>query len=84
MTPAESASVGEQLAEMRGELRAGFARVDGSLALLVQRGDRTDKDLDGLRQDVEGLKRNRWPLPSIAVLVSLSALGVTLYELAGR
>ncbi|MFG2747251.1 hypothetical protein ACGFY0_45375 [Streptomyces chartreusis] len=84
MTPTESAHVGEQLAELRGEIRTGFAKVDGALALLVQRGDQTDKDIDELRQDVEALKRNRWPLPSLAAITGCAALGLTLYEIAAR
>lgn len=84
MTPAESTHVGEQLAELRGEIRTGFAKVDGALALLVQRGDQTDKDIDELKADVEALKRNRWPLPALAGVTGLGSLGVALYALVSR
>lgn len=84
MTPAESGQVAVELERMRGTLEAGFARVDGSLALLVQRGDQTDKVLDDHDRRLDALEKGRWPLPSLAALISLAALGVTLYQLAAR
>lgn len=45
------------------------ARVDGSLALLVQRGDQTDRQLADHESRLDTLERGRWPLPSIAPLV---------------
>ncbi|MFE7804028.1 hypothetical protein ACFU51_05040 [Streptomyces sp. NPDC057430] len=69
---------------MHGTMKEGFARVDGALALLVQRSDQTDKDIEDLRQDVENLKRTRWPLPSIAAITGCAALGLTLYGLVAR
>ncbi|MFD9306146.1 hypothetical protein ACFWCB_26415 [Streptomyces sp. NPDC060048] len=65
-------------------MEAGFARVDGSLALLVQRGDQTDKTIDDHERRLDALEKTRWPLASLAALVSLAALGVTLYQLAAR
>ncbi|BCM70846.1 hypothetical protein EASAB2608_06180 [Streptomyces sp. EAS-AB2608] len=73
-----------ELERLRGTCETGFTRVDGQLALLVQRGDQTDKDIAELKAEVEALKRARWPLPSIAAVVSVSALGVTLWQAAGR
>ncbi|MFG2837018.1 hypothetical protein ACGFYE_18685 [Streptomyces zaomyceticus] len=49
MTPAESTHVAVELEKLRGTLEAGFARVDGSLALLVQRSDQTDRQLSEQR-----------------------------------
>ncbi|WUN84286.1 hypothetical protein OHA91_22720 [Streptomyces erythrochromogenes] len=69
---------------MRGTMEAGFARVDGSLALLVQRGDQTDKTIDDHERRLDALEKGRWPLPSLAALVSLAALGATMYQLAAR
>ncbi|MGW7786063.1 hypothetical protein CFC35_05850 [Streptomyces sp. FBKL.4005] len=77
-------SVALELERLRGTCETGFTRVDGQLALLVQRGDQTDKDIAELKAEVEALKRARWPLPSIAAVVSVSALGVTLWQAAGR
>ncbi|AMS01581.1 hypothetical protein SVEN_2880 [Streptomyces venezuelae ATCC 10712] len=78
MTPSESAHVALELEKLRGTMEAGFARTDGSLALLVQRGDQTDKRLDDHDSRLDTLERSRWPLPSLAVLVALAGL---IYQL---
>ena len=39
------------LAELRSALEVGFARIDGQLALLVQRSDQTDKAVEELEED---------------------------------
>ncbi|MFI1942069.1 hypothetical protein ACH44C_33665 [Streptomyces purpureus] len=84
MTPTESGQLLIELERLRGTVDAGFARVDGQLALLVQRGDQTDKQLADHEARLDALEKARWPLPSLAALVSLGALGATLYQLAGR
>lgn len=81
MTPAESTHVAVELEKLRGALEAGFARVDGQLALLVQRNDQTDKQLADHESRLDALERARWPLPSVAAVTGLAALGLTLYEL---
>lgn len=83
MTP-EDTNVALELERLRGTMEAGFARVDGSLALLVQRSDQTDKQLADHEARLDALERARWPLPSLAALVGVCALGLTLYELAVR
>ncbi|MGW5673927.1 hypothetical protein ACWEV4_02345 [Streptomyces sp. NPDC003860] len=65
---------------MRGTLEAGFARVDGALALLVQRSDQTDKQLADMETRLDALERSRWPLPSIAALVAVAGLALTLWQ----
>ena len=40
--PHDPAAVALELEKLRGAVEVGFARVDGSLALLVQRSDQTD------------------------------------------
>lgn len=95
MTPPESTAVAVELERLRGTVATGFAEVKGSLAVLVERSDRNERDLTQLRQDtekdigdirteIENLKRGRWPLPAVAALTGLAALGLTLYEIAGR
>nr|WP_206324869.1 MULTISPECIES: hypothetical protein [unclassified Streptomyces] len=69
---------------LRGALEAGFARVDGSLALLVQRGDQTDKQLADHEARLDALERARWPLASIAALTALAGVVVALWQLATR
>ncbi|WP_432135138.1 hypothetical protein [Streptomyces sp. bgisy154] len=88
-------SVAVELERLRGTVETGFARIDGQLALLVQRSDRAEEDVRQLREDVqkdvaelrgevEELKRTRWPLASIGALTALAALGLTLYGLIAR
>ncbi|MDT9689543.1 hypothetical protein Q5762_14585 [Streptomyces sp. P9(2023)] len=67
------------LAELRSALEVGLARIDGQLALLVQRSDQTDKAVEDLEARVASLEKGRWPLPTIAVLASITAVGLTLY-----
>ncbi|QQM45020.1 hypothetical protein [Streptomyces liliifuscus] len=89
------ASVAVELERLRGTMSTGFAEVKGSLAVLVERSDRnerdlaqlreeTDKELGELRTEVEALKKSRWPLPSVAAVTAVCALGLTLYEIVGR
>ncbi|WP_330340173.1 hypothetical protein [Streptomyces sp. NBC_00557] len=72
------------LAELRSALEVGFARIDGQLALLVQRSDQTDKALEELEERVSALEKTRWPLPTIAVLASVTAVALTLVSLTMR
>lgn len=83
-SPNDPAAVALELERLRGTLEAGFARVDGSLALLVQRGDQTDKRLDDHEARLDALERSRWPLSSIAVLAAVAGALVALWELAKR
>lgn len=84
MTPPEQAVVAAELAELRRSVDVGFTKTDGSLALLVQRSEQTDKQLAEHDARIAGLERSRWPLPSIAVLASLGALALALYQAAGK
>ncbi|MDT9689378.1 hypothetical protein Q5762_13740 [Streptomyces sp. P9(2023)] len=84
MTPTESGQVVLELERLRGTVETGFARVDGQLALLVQRSDQTDKQLDDHDKRLDALEKARWPLPSIAAITACAALGLTLYEIAAR
>ncbi|MFJ5734749.1 MULTISPECIES: hypothetical protein [Streptomyces] len=66
------------LAELRSALEVGFARMDGQLALLVQRSDQADKALQELEKRVAALEKTRWPLPTVAVLTSITAVAFTV------
>ncbi len=77
------ASVAVELERLRGTVATNFAEVKGSLAVLVEQSNRnkedfrrlredTEKDISDLRADVEALKRNRWPLPTIGVLAGVA------------
>ncbi|MCF2531762.1 hypothetical protein [Yinghuangia soli] len=43
-----------------------------------------EDDVTSLRADVESLKHARWPLPSIAAVTGLAALGITVWTASGR
>ncbi len=84
MTPSESQHVATEIAMLRGAVDTGFARVDGSLALLVQRSDQTDKAIADHETRLDNIERNRWPLPALAALTGIGSLGVALYALVAR
>ena len=84
MSPQEPQNVALELERLRGTVEAGFARVDGSLALLVQRGDQTDKKLDEHERRLDAIERTRWPLPSVAALTALSALALSVWQALGQ
>ncbi|MEW1647702.1 hypothetical protein [Streptomyces sp. NPDC091219] len=71
-----------ELERLRGTVEAGFARVDGSLALLVQRSDQIDRRLADHEQRLDSLERSRWPLASIGALAAVATVVVTVWELA--
>lgn len=71
------------LAELRSALEVGLARIDGQLALLVQRSDQTDKAVEDLEERVTSLEKGRWPLPTIAVLASVLAVVLVLIQTVG-
>ncbi|MER6077016.1 hypothetical protein [Streptomyces sp. NPDC001833] len=73
-----------ELAELRRALEVGLARIDGQLALLVQRSDQIDKAIEELDGRVTALERSRWPLPTISTLTGLVALGVAVWTGFGR
>ncbi|MFF4547242.1 hypothetical protein ACFY1J_23950 [Streptomyces sp. NPDC001406] len=93
--PDSSAVVAVELAQLRGELGTGMAEVKGSLALLVDRSNRSDADLRQLREDtekeiealrteVEALKNRRFPLPVVSALTALAAVVVAVVALFTR
>ncbi|MEU0439705.1 MULTISPECIES: hypothetical protein [unclassified Streptomyces] len=83
-SPMPDGEIALELAEFRRALEVGLARIDGQLALLVQRYDQIDKAVEELDARVTALERTRWPLPTISTLTGLAALGVALWSAAGR
>jgi hypothetical protein len=88
----DEGSVAIELERLRGTLATGFAEVKGSLAVLVERSDRnekdvkklredTDRDISALRTDIEALKKSRWPTPQLNALVGVGALAVAMLAL---
>lgn len=82
--PTDTAAIAVALAELRGTMAEGFATVNGSLALLAQRGDQTDKAIADHETRLDALERNRWPLPSIAALTGAGALALSVYQFAAK
>ncbi|WP_030375509.1 hypothetical protein [Streptomyces rimosus] len=78
------AAAAVELGRLRSSGDVGFARVDGKLALLMQRSDQTDRAIVDHESRLDALERNRWPLSSLAVLVSVVAVAVTIWTAAGR
>jgi hypothetical protein len=73
-----------ELAELRRALEVGLARIDGQLALLVQRSEQIVKDVEELDARVTALERGRWPLPALGTLTGLAALAVAIWSATGR
>ncbi|MEU6376827.1 hypothetical protein [Streptomyces sp. NPDC046909] len=89
------ASVAVELERLRGTVATGFAEVKGSLAVLVERSTRTERDVAQLREDtdkeltelrteVEALKRNRWPLAAVGALTGVAGAATGVISLLAR
>ncbi|MPY64884.1 hypothetical protein FNH08_49395 [Streptomyces spongiae] len=78
----ERAGVVLELERLRRAVDVGFATTRGDLALLLQRADQTDKTLSEHEERLDTLERARWPLPSLAAVISCAALAVTLWSVA--
>ncbi|MHA4819319.1 hypothetical protein ACXZ65_33775 [Streptomyces aculeolatus] len=83
-SPSDPAAVALELERLRRSVEVGFARTDGALALLVHRGDQTDRQLDEHGERLAALERARWPLPSVAAVVAVAGLALTLWQFATR
>ncbi|WP_405508778.1 hypothetical protein OG323_22515 [Streptomyces cyaneofuscatus] len=83
-TPSDPAAVAVELEKLRGTMETGFATVNGSLALVAQRTDQTDRILSDHEQRLDALERARWPLPSLAALVGVVSLALALWQLSQK
>lgn len=86
MTPDTSAITAE-LANLRGDfVRFGqdLSEIKTACAVLVERSNRTEKDLDELEQRVASLEKARWPLPSIAAVAGVGGLVLGVWQAVGR
>ncbi|MFJ8588045.1 hypothetical protein ACIRD2_25850 [Streptomyces sp. NPDC093595] len=77
-------TVALELERLRGTLEAGFARADGSLALLVQRSDQTDKQLADHEARLDALERTRWPVASVTALTACAGFALAFWQTAGK
>lgn len=58
--------VSVEIASLRGEMAAGFARLEGQLNLINQTQTRTAQDLKELEDRVAALEARRWPVGVVA------------------
>ncbi|MGW2586809.1 hypothetical protein ACWCYZ_36925 [Streptomyces virginiae] len=84
MTDPSPSDVALELERLRSTVEAGFARIDGSLALLVQRSDQVDRQLADHESRLDALEKSRWPLPSVLALVAVIGLALTLWQTAAH
>ncbi|MFE4205350.1 hypothetical protein ACFRSX_03495 [Streptomyces goshikiensis] len=84
MTPPapDDTGVALELERLRAVVEVGMTRIDGSLALLVQRSDQTDKQIADHESRLDALERSRWPLPSLAALVAVVGVLLALWQAA--
>ncbi|MFB6618239.1 hypothetical protein ACFCV9_29150 [Streptomyces sp. NPDC056367] len=78
--PGDTPGVALELERLRAVVEVGFTRIDGSLALLVQRSDQTDKQLADHEARLDSLERSRWPLHKVAAVVAALGLLLTLWQ----
>lgn len=74
------AGVALELERLRAVVEVGMTRIDGSLALLVQRSDQTDSKIADHEARLDALERSRWPLPSLAALVAVVGVLLALWQ----
>jgi hypothetical protein len=84
VTQSESESIARELERLHRSVDVGFATTRGDLALLLQRVDQTDKALGEHEERLDALERTRWPLPSLAAVISCAALALTLWQSSAR
>lgn len=79
MAEAAGLNVAAELAELRGEMAEGFARLEGKFDLVSQALNRTTQDVNTLEREtkssleamdrrVSALESRRWPLASVAAV----------------
>ncbi|MFF4403850.1 hypothetical protein [Streptomyces sp. NPDC001404] len=73
-----------ELERLRGAVDTGFATLNGRLDVALQRTTSVETDLTELERRIVSLERARWPLPSIAALIGLASMLITLYEVLNR
>ncbi|MFF7575832.1 hypothetical protein ACFZBE_12695 [Streptomyces sp. NPDC008061] len=66
---------------MRGEIRTGFAELNGRLDLTLQRTETAESDIDELQDHVAALERGRWPLPAIAAVTGVAGAATGIVAL---
>jgi hypothetical protein len=74
-------------AQMYQELRSlsdGLVRVETKLDGIGQGLTELGKDVADHETRIRALEKGRWPLPSLAAVVAVGSMGLTLWQAAGR
>ena len=71
-------NVAAELAGLRGEMVAGFARLEGRLDLIASGQNRTEADVSNLQQRVSDLEARRIPIGPMAALSGAISAVVTV------
>ncbi|WP_425829277.1 hypothetical protein [Streptomyces fractus] len=84
MTDPDPTDLALEVAQLRGSVEAGFARLDarldGRYDLLAQRSDQSDRRHDEHDTRLDQIERRQWPLPSLAALVAVAALALSSWQ----
>lgn len=84
MTIPDQAGVVVELERLRGAVDTGFATLNGRLDVALQRTTTAESDIADLERRIAALERGRWPLPSLAAVVALAGLLVSIYGTLAR
>lgn len=89
MAETDGMNVAAEIAELRGEMAAGFARLEGQLNLINQTQQRTAQDVEDLEVStdrrfkdldsrVAALEARRWPVASVAAVSGVVSAAVAV------
>lgn len=95
---AEIANLRGDINGFRGDINAvgrDLSDIKTSCAVLIARSDRTEQDVRDLRRELEdevkslrddltAVKSRQWPLQSVAVVASATAVGLGIWTALGR
>lgn len=71
-----SEDIALELERLRGVCSAGFAEIKGALAVLVERSDRSEEDIQKLEHRFSALERRVWMTAGIGVAVAVGSSGL--------
>ncbi|WP_367134402.1 MULTISPECIES: hypothetical protein [Streptomyces] len=80
----DQATVAVELERLRGAVDTGFATLNGRLDVSLQRTATVESDIADLERRIAALERARWPLPSLAAVVAVIGLLVSVYQALAR
>lgn len=76
-TPQSAGDLGQALSDFRRITEVALARIEGQIALLVQRSEQTDKMLDEVEQRINALERVKWAAVGAGVVLGGGAGALT-------